>query len=145
MTKEKMPGKVLIAVDGSPASFKAASYGLNLCKRLGAEPTSVYVILFPPEATQELIDGLKPELMKRAHGVLTKVSENAEAVGITVKGEILKTDSSIVRTIADYAENESFDLIVLGTKGTDGVPKMLLGSVAAGVVAVARCPVLVVR
>lgn len=145
MAREKMPEKVLIAVDGSQSSYKAASYGLNLCKKLGAHAISSYVILFPAGASQELMDQLKPELLKKADEVLTNVAEDAKAIGIEVSGEILKTDVSIVKEIVDYADEESVDLIILGTKGTDGIPKMLLGSVAAGVVTAAKCPVLVVR
>lgn len=140
-----MPERVLIAVDGSPSSLKASSYGLNLSKKLGSKVTAAYVILFPAGASQKLMDELKPELMKKAREVLTGVDENAQSVGIEMKGEILKTDTSIVKAIVDFAESENMELIVLGTKGTDGIPKMLLGSVAAGVVTAARCPVLVVR
>jgi nucleotide-binding universal stress UspA family protein len=45
----------------------------------------------------------------------------------------------------EYAEEENIDLIVLGTKGRSGFKKLLLGSVASGVVTYAHCPVLVVK
>jgi nucleotide-binding universal stress UspA family protein len=45
----------------------------------------------------------------------------------------------------EYAEKENIDLIVLGTKGRSGFKKLLLGSVASGVVTYAHCPVLVVK
>jgi nucleotide-binding universal stress UspA family protein len=36
-------------------------------------------------------------------------------------------------------------LIIIGTKGSSGLKKMLLGSVASGVVSYATCPVMVVK
>ncbi len=47
--------------------------------------------------------------------------------------------------IVEYAEKEDVDLIVLGTKGKTGLKRILLGSVALGVVTHATCPVLVVK
>ena len=43
------------------------------------------------------------------------------------------------------AEAEGADLIVMGTHGRRGFSRMLLGSVAAGVVGRARCPVMTLR
>jgi nucleotide-binding universal stress UspA family protein len=37
------------------------------------------------------------------------------------------------------------DLIILGTRGQSGFKKLLLGSVASGVVKYAHCPVMVVK
>jgi nucleotide-binding universal stress UspA family protein len=37
------------------------------------------------------------------------------------------------------------DLVIVGTHGRTGVPRFFLGSVAAGVVATAPCPVMTVR
>jgi nucleotide-binding universal stress UspA family protein len=53
--------------------------------------------------------------------------------------------NSIASTIVEFAENEKVDLIVVGTRGASGVKRMLLGSVASGVVTYAHCPVLVVK
>jgi nucleotide-binding universal stress UspA family protein len=47
--------------------------------------------------------------------------------------------------IVNYAESQSIDLIVIGTRGRTGLRKMLLGSVASDVVTYTHCPVLVVR
>ena len=62
----------------------------------------------------------------------------------------LKTDvvigiSSVVKEIVDYAEKNRIDMIVIGSRGLSGIKKMLLGSVAGGVVTYAHCPVLVVK
>jgi nucleotide-binding universal stress UspA family protein len=49
------------------------------------------------------------------------------------------------RGIVEYAENKNINLIVVGTRGISGFKKLLLGSVASGIVTYAHCPVLVVK
>ena len=41
--------------------------------------------------------------------------------------------------------SHNVDLIVIGTRGRSGFKKLLLGSVASGVVTYAHCPVMVVK
>jgi nucleotide-binding universal stress UspA family protein len=52
---------------------------------------------------------------------------------------------SVLSTILDYAEEQNINLIVVGTTGRSGIKKMLLGSVASGLVTYALCPVLVIK
>ena len=54
-------------------------------------------------------------------------------------------EESIVSEIIEFAERENIDLIIMGTRGRTGFKKLLLGSVASGVVNFAHCPVLVIR
>jgi nucleotide-binding universal stress UspA family protein len=51
----------------------------------------------------------------------------------------------VVAAIVEYAEDKNIDLIVVGSRGMSGFKKLLLGSVASGVVTYAHCPVLVVK
>jgi nucleotide-binding universal stress UspA family protein len=64
---------------------------------------------------------------------------------VRLKTEAMLATKPIVGEIVDYAERENIDLIVIGTRGRSGLKKMLLGSVASGVVTYASCPVLVVK
>jgi nucleotide-binding universal stress UspA family protein len=50
-----------------------------------------------------------------------------------------------VSSMLDYAEEQNINLIVVGTRGHSGIKKMLLGSIASGLVTYATCPVLVVK
>jgi nucleotide-binding universal stress UspA family protein len=52
---------------------------------------------------------------------------------VDVEVEAQVSTNSIVKTITDYADREEFDLVVMGTRGETEVAKMLLGSVASGV------------
>jgi nucleotide-binding universal stress UspA family protein len=73
------------------------------------------------------------------------ISKNAVTNGVKFKTEVVASPTSTVLAIVDYAENNKVDLIVLGTRGRSGFTKLLLGSVASGVVTYASCPVMVVK
>jgi nucleotide-binding universal stress UspA family protein len=45
----------------------------------------------------------------------------------------------------EYIEEQNINLIVVGTRGRSGVKKMLLGSIASGLVTYSSCPVLVIK
>ena len=62
------------------------------------------------------------------------------------RSEIIEDPSSTVEwIIINYAERESVDLIVMGTRGKSGFKRPLLGSVASGVLSYAHCPVMILR
>jgi nucleotide-binding universal stress UspA family protein len=53
--------------------------------------------------------------------------------------------TNIYGGILDYAEENSVDLIVIGTRGSSGIKGLLVESVASHIVTYAHCPVLVVK
>ncbi|GBH34072.1 hypothetical protein NZNM25_08630 [Nitrosopumilus zosterae] len=63
-------------------------------------------------------------------------------VPISVK---IKQGTSIVTEIINIAKSSRTDLVVLGSHGRTGVKRMILGSVANGVVQKSKCPVLIVK
>ena len=64
---------------------------------------------------------------------------------IQLKTLIIVSPLSVIGSIIGYAERENIDLIVVGTRGKSGFKRLLLGSIASGVVTHAHCPVLVVK
>ncbi|MGB8036306.1 MAG: universal stress protein, partial [Nitrososphaeraceae archaeon] len=73
------------------------------------------------------------------------IKEEADHNKIQLKTAIIISPLSIVGAIINYSEEEKANLIVIGTRGRSGFKKMLLGSVAAGVVRYAHCPVMVLK
>jgi len=147
--------KILVAVDGSEQSFKAAEYAIEIGKKYSVQLTALtvldiskpkhlssYFITAPTYAMREL-----EEERKEAQQWLDKVANIVSEKGndnIQFKSQIEKS-MSVEGTIVDYAEQENIDLIVVGTKGRSAFTKLLLGSVASKVVTYAHCPVLVVK
>jgi len=64
---------------------------------------------------------------------------------IQLKTQVIVSPISVTGSIVEYAERENIDLIVIGTRGRSAFKRLLLGSIASGVVTHAHCPVMVVR
>jgi len=77
--------------------------------------------------------------------VVNEIIKSAEQRGVRIKSNVMDSPMSVVAALLNYADQEKADLIVIGTRGRSGISKMLLGSVASGVVTFAPCPVVVVR
>ena len=160
--------KILVAIDGSEISIKAAVYAIDIANRKGNEAGSIQLIGLTVIdltklshsffATASGYYGAKEfeERRKEAQQWLDKVEKlaveesnnnnNNNINNIQFKSEIIEDPTSKVGSaIVDYAERENVDLIVIGTRGRTGFKKMLLGSVASDVVTYAHCPVLVVK
>ena len=74
-----------------------------------------------------------------------EIKNKLKNTNIHVTDKIILSVSSIVGEIIGFADKEKVDMIILGTKGRTGFKKLLLGSVAEGVVTHSSCPVMVVR
>lgn len=64
---------------------------------------------------------------------------------VRIKSEIVESTMSAQETIVKYAEDNNVEVIVVGTGGTSGFAKQLLGSTEVGVVTYAHCTVIVVK
>jgi nucleotide-binding universal stress UspA family protein len=153
--------KILVAIDGSENSMKAAVYAIDIAKKDNSQLIALTVIDIstPRRVSSSFITaptyGLKEleEKRKEAQQSLDKVEKLAVKENntnndnkIQFKSEIIEDPTSRVGSaIVDYAERENVDLIVVGTRGRTGFKKMLLGSVASDVVTYAHCLVLVVK
>jgi nucleotide-binding universal stress UspA family protein len=58
---------------------------------------------------------------------------------------VVVTATSIVAAVVEYAEEHNIDLIVIGTRGRSGFKRLILGSIATGVITYAHCPVMVIK
>lgn len=83
--------------------------------------------------------------IKEAKEWLTDVIRLSDESKMIFRLEVLETTSHVVPTIIEYAERENVRLIVVGTTGRSGIARALIGSVASGVAARAKCSVVVVR
>jgi len=144
----KMFERILVAIDGSEDSSKAADIAIDLAKKKNASLFVVTVVHNPVYAhTEQGAPAQQPVDKARtdAEGFLKVTVTRVEAQGLKVRGEVIENVPSVVDAIADYAEEWKVELVVVGTRGLTGLKKILLGSVSAALVSRAPCSVLVVR
>ena len=84
------------------------------------------------------------KLLNNAKNAGENYRKAAEALGVAAKVSV-ESGVSPADIIVKKAENESFDLIVLGRRAKKGLDRFLIGSVATKVTAYAPCSVLVVK
>lgn len=146
-----LPKKILVAVEGSEpslreSSMRAADYALMLAKEGGAEFVAVCVVQIPEYIEDNTRAILRKELFSKSEKTLAEIGQSAAGAGVKFSSSTMETSGSISAAICKLAEKEGADLIILGTRtDTPSLTKMMLGSVASGVVGNAGCSVLVVR
>jgi nucleotide-binding universal stress UspA family protein len=144
--------KVLVAVDGSNHSFNASAYAIDWAKRNDAELIAIHVI-YPTYSPFQIALSPRPERIQeitkkeREEGqrYVDKVKQQATEKKVSVKTDVIVGVASVVKEIVEYAENNKVDIIIIGSRGMTGLKKMLLGSIATGVVTYSHCPVLIVK
>jgi nucleotide-binding universal stress UspA family protein len=147
--------RVLVAVDGSKPSIDASDQAIDIAKRYDAELIVLYVIS-PDTRYNYLEDVITPRLpramkevmmiaMQKGAKHVDRVKQKALEKNVKVKTDVVIGISSVVKEIIEYAEKNKVDMIVMGSRGLSGIKKMLLGSVASGVLIYSHCPVLVTK
>lgn len=146
--------KILLPIDGSDASLKAAKYAIKAGKCEKAQIICIHVIPAPENISEfegkpfYSLQAYYDELGKCAKPWFEKIIETGKRMTVSednVTTDIVADVLSIADAIINYAANNNIDLIVMGTKGKTGLKRFLIGSVADGVVRHSHCPVLVVR
>jgi nucleotide-binding universal stress UspA family protein len=148
--------KILVPIDGSKSSIKAAEFGTDIAQIYGCDLVALHVMFsqsgfaFHTETvtgtiTTSSLNDLNTEARQEAEKWFEEVKKISERSRIKVKTEVVLTVISIVEAILSYAGKEGIDLIVVGSKGKSGLKKLILGSVASGISTYAHCPVLIVK
>jgi len=137
--------RILVAVDGSEVSLRAADHASRIAKYEGASLSALYVIPTPGFEISGGLADFYEQARKPAKKWMKDVENIAASHGMSIRTEILVGALSVIDAILGYAENQSIDLIVTGHRGRTQSSKLLLGSVAAGLVEYAQCPVLMIR
>jgi len=146
-----MSRPILHATDFSPASRPAFAKALDMARRERA-PLLIAHVLSPPTpmmtgegyVTPSIWDEITQGYRRTAQKQLDALLSRAKRAGVRARGLLLE-GTPAADVIVRAAKARHAGTIVLGTHGRSGVARMLLGSVAARVVASAPCPVMTVR
>jgi len=142
---------ILVPVDGSEGALAALQKAVDLQQLTGAELLLLCVYkhhslfeaslsMVRPDNVQIPDDALKEYAKEVAEFAKAKAKEwGSETVRAFVKG------GQPSKTIVKFAKSKNVDLIVMGSRGTNGdVEGYFMGSVSQRVASRAKCPTLVV-
>jgi nucleotide-binding universal stress UspA family protein len=139
--------KILIAVDNSTCSEKAARVGYEVARTFGAEVALVNIIEpVPANVNPDLT--LAPVFLEaydnseeNSHMLLKEIEKK---YGNGIATTYLSIIDSAAHGIIQQSDEYGSDLIVIGTYGRTGLYHFLMGSVAEHVARKSACPVLIV-
>lgn len=143
--------QILVPVDGSAPAQRALDEAIRLAKLTGGRLRLLHVIdelaMFAGvEAYGGSSAGSLEAMRNAAEKVVAAAVDRVRAAGVEVDTEI--TDNfagALVDQVGQQVKAWPADLIVLGTHGRRGVPRLFLGSDAEQIVRLSTVPVLVVR
>jgi nucleotide-binding universal stress UspA family protein len=143
--------KILVPLDGSDLAECTLSHVKSLFKDGSAGEVTLLNIVdfgFPwAEMYDEKpfdINEIRKTVFAASRKYLAKAAPKLRSKGIKVKTEALEANRP-AETITDYAQKNGMDLIVMATHGHTGFKKLMLGSVAFGVLHASHVPVLLIR
>ncbi len=138
--------RILVAVDGSEPSLKAARMGADIALRFGAKLTLVHVVpklLLPPDVYGLTIAEVEKEHRAYAEKLLEKAIAQLQEPGLEMDTVVLY--GAPAESIAEEAARADVDLVVVGSRGHGAVARVFVGSVSDRLVHISPKPVLVVH
>jgi nucleotide-binding universal stress UspA family protein len=147
--------KIVLAFDGSPNASRAVTLLARLSPRRNGHVTLVQVVqLVMPTTRGPAVQGIRTSIdqeLKRINAKRSKTAEKAlvrAAQKLNRKG--WRTDIELragepLRELIEAVNKSRAQLLVVGARGTGGLRRLLLGSVAEGVLSRSPVPVLLAR
>lgn len=123
--------RMLIPLDGSPLAEKVIPYAKRIANMLNLELIFLYVYKHN-ESISKFV----------CKAYIERVAEMVNA-GLSSKGEIIKGNPA--KTITNYTNEHSIDLVLLATHGQSGFGRWTTGSTAHKVITLSKTPILLIR
>ncbi|MGC4376819.1 universal stress protein [Fictibacillus sp. Mic-4] len=141
--------KLLVPIDGSKASERALQTAIDLCK--GRENDYLITLLhvsvieyhYAGIGIAAVRANIDESIVREGDHLLRTASNQFENSGIEV--DTVHLQGYAAQEICQYAEENRYDMIVIGNRGLGTFGKFILGSVSHKVVHHASCPVLIVK
>ena len=137
-----MTTKILCATDGTEHSTHAVELAARLAAKFGAELSICAVNVARGGVRGPLVYSWEDAEVKQ---ILDSAAAAAAKAGAKQVDELALRSREAAAAIVQYAEENGYDHIVVGTGDKRGVSRLVLGSVAADVAGRAHCSVTVAR
>jgi nucleotide-binding universal stress UspA family protein len=143
------PAKILIPVDGSPASLRA----LDLAIKMATQNPGTSLVLLNVQnipaielagaAEARDTDWLREAGSRASAEALKDAIGKCEQAGVAA--ETIVRTGQIAEAIAQVAREGGIEHIVMGTRGLGSIQGLLLGSVAIKVIHLAEVPITLIK
>ncbi len=133
---------ILLAVDGSENAVRAAKEAVKIASN-DSLIEMVYVADFDKAKTEVLHAASSESLLLERKRKVAPIEEVLRAADKQFKLTILHGTPG--PEIVKYANENKVDIVVIGSRGLNGLQEMVLGSVSHKVMKRVQCPALIVK
>jgi len=134
---------VLLPFDGSEGATTVLRHAAEIADWADA----TIRVLFVADTSRDSVTVVEGQtvdaLAKQGERVVEGAAETLRSLGVDPKTDVVQGNPAV--TIADYAEQYGYDLVVMPTRGREGISRYLVGSVTEKVVRLSSVPVLTAR
>ncbi|MGJ9384447.1 universal stress protein [Salipaludibacillus sp. CF4.18] len=134
--------KILLATDGSEHAFRAAEKAIEVAK---CNPEATIHIVY-------VVESSKSDVLKNWNttGSQGKRDEKVSPTEKLIKAEAIHYEVEYLHgepgpTIVKHANENQFDVVIIGSRGLNGIQGLVLGSVSHKVAKRAHCAVLLIK
>lgn len=139
-----IPKKILVAVDGSDGSLRAAEFAVGLASKLESELLFINVVgASTTQRDYRIPADMVGSFETMGSEMLSKCEQDAKDLG--VRAMSLEVSGNPVEEILENAREAGCDCIVLGKSGLGKIEKLLMGSVSDRVTKLSDVPVIIVK
>ncbi|WP_456271982.1 universal stress protein [Bacillus sp. AK031] len=136
--------KILLATDGSEHSKRAAENAIHIAQcSEGSAIEVVYVVDAGRAKSDVLANWNSSEMNDFRKERMKDVERKAKEAGVSYDIKVLHGEPG--PAIVEYVNANEVDLVVIGSRGLNGLQEFVLGSVSHKVAKRANCPVLIVK
>lgn len=138
--------RILVGVDGSEVSNRAARLGADIALRFGARLTLAYVVapmLLPPDAYGLTTTDVSQEHERYASKLLETAAARLAEPGLEIDTIVLVGPPA--ERLAEAASAPDVSMVAVGSRGHGAVTRVLIGSVSDRLLRICGKPVLVVH
>lgn len=138
--------KLLVPIDGSKHSDLALEKAKEFAEVFGSSIVLLHVNDFHQhmfnynagveEHFVDMFEEISEEIIKEGKEKLSELGDRVETV---------RLEGSVANTIIEYANNNDFDLIIIGSHGKSAIHNFLMGGVAHKIALHINKPIMIVR
>lgn len=140
------PRRIVVGMDGSDQAIAALDLAVGLARPMGAEVVVVFAVP-PPGYIGYGYEMVPPSLDPEWRAEVRRELEQLWCRSLTESGlphRMIMEDGRPARVLADVADREDADMVVVGRRGRGGIAELLLGSVSHELTHHCHRPVLLV-
>ena len=137
-----MYDRILVPTDGSKGAEVAVEHAAVIAEKFDAEVHIIYVVDVRVRTTSDLWANIMGEFRKIGENSTSQIADRLDQKGLASVTDV--TEGIPHREINTYTEENSVDLIIMGTHGRTGLDRVLVGSNTEKIVRTSEVPVMTV-